>query len=513
METIHDQIDRISTKYPDQLAVITKNISVTYNKLKKDSDTLASNLILRGIKVGDRVLLISKNNYESIVSIVGVFKAGGTIVCINPKTPLHSINDIINDCIPKFIVMDIKREIVIRREIQEAFLIGASNSFDGYTSFETLLNGNQDKPNVEVKDYENAALIYTSGSTGKPKGIISSHSNIVFCTQAINKFLRHNKQDRILSFLPISFDYGFYQIFLTLTTGATLYLRDSNLFLLELEKIIRENNITGLPTMRSMLSAFLANHSVQFKSLRYLTTTGDPIPSNLIQISKEVFPNASFYINYGLTECKRVSFLKPEYIHTKINSVGLPLDGVKCHLLNENGEKCNPYEEGELYVEGPNLCKGYWGDEVKTKETFIIKDNNRMLKTGDIFYKDEDGFLYYVRRKDNLVKVNGYRVNTSEIENILLKKIFFANELVVVPISDKVKVNKLGLLIKIKTNYILSDELMDYLNDVILEELEPWKRPDIIKTVYDEVPLTNSGKIDRKKVIEILVQKESIENV
>ncbi|USK44106.1 class I adenylate-forming enzyme family protein [Cytobacillus oceanisediminis] len=508
MANILSYIEKNVISFPNKAAIITKKASINYFQLWEDINSFANSCIRNGLKQNDRVCIYASNTYESVIAALGTLKAGGVFVFISPNTPLNKLDEILQDCDCSVIVSDYP--VTIKKNILHKLSFNISKNEYGWTDFQEWI---KDKFVSSIsRENDIGTIIYTSGSTGRPKGIISSNENILFSTLAINKYLKHSSNDKVLSYLPLSFDYGLYQVFLTLSSGATLYLRDSKMFVAEISSVISRESITGLPGLRSLFGYFSHNkfrREQEFRSVRYVTNTGDALPYKMINDLSEIFPNAEIFSMYGLSECKRVSYLPPKYIKEKPDSVGIPLEGTRISLLTEDGRECLPFEQGELFVSGPNVCQGYWNNPIETTKTFLFRNGERMLKTGDICYQDNDGYLYFISRKDSMFKSKGYRIEPKEIENSILKEFTDLSEAVIVGVPDRLAGNRICLLAVGKKS---CQGLTGKIKDFCIKNLEPWKIPSDIK-ITDSLPLTNSGKLDRKTIINLFSNKEELNNV
>jgi amino acid adenylation domain-containing protein len=508
MKNIAEWIDSGVYKWPDRLALITNERRVTYKELWKDCNYFANSIIKLGLKKGDKVCIHFENCYEAVVSIIGTIKAGGVFVCIAPGTPEEKLNDIIVDSNAAFFISDKKPLINLQLKHKISTIVDNNSLSDTWSCYYDLL-----EPSTEVnisKHFDIASIIYTSGSTGKPKGIVSSNNNIIFSTKAINGYLQNNKNDKVLSYLPLSFDYGLYQLFLVLSEGGTLYLRRSKMFAGEINKIIQKEEITGLPGLRSIFGFLLRNKKgkhIDFPSVRYLTNTGDSLTQNMIERMRKSFSNSKIFLMYGLTECKRVSFLPPKDLERKPTSIGIPLEGTKVEIINNKNKQCSPFEIGELQVSGPHVCEGYWNNEEESKKVFIEKENKKVLKTGDLCYQDEEGYLYYIGRKDEMFKSKGYRIEPQEIETILQNEFSEVKEIVVVGIPDEIAGKKVAFFVVNESGELDNKELAKKMKDFCERSFEPWKRPEYIR-FSDNMPLTLSGKINRKKIIDLIINQE-----
>lgn len=266
---------------------------------------------------------------------------------------------------------------------------------------------------------EPVCLIYTSGSTGKPKAVISTHENICFAVRSIQKIIQLKYDDIIGNFLPLSFDYGLYQAFLCFEAQATLVIGKKEDIGPRLMTKLEHWGVTVFPSMPHITSALvrLERRVSPTLRLRVFTTTGARHHHSLTVKLLNIFPDCRIFLMYGLTECKRVSILPPDLITTKAESVGLPLPETECLVVNNEGKVMPPGEVGELIVKGPHVMQGYWRAPKLTKSKFKIFEGQRVLYTGDLFFKDEEGFLYFYGRKDEIFKNNGYRISAAEIES------------------------------------------------------------------------------------------------
>jgi acyl-CoA synthetase (AMP-forming)/AMP-acid ligase II len=364
-----------------------KSQEFTYRKLYEQSISLGHSWIENGAKVGDRVAVSCSDSSETVIALLACLAFGLIFVPVgqgDSDEEQHIIDD-----------------------------SGAKTQFSGgIPKFDINLNRTLLPP--ETIGY----IIYTSGSTSVSKGVVAPLRVIDFCIEAINKRLGNNNQDRILCKLPLSFDYGLYQIFIALRFGAELTIMDEESNILSIPKQLAERKITAFPVVPTMLAALLRTNLLKnniYPCLRYICSTGEVLDTKLITEVNNAMPQVSIIPMYGLTECKRVSIMPPNR-QDKIlaGSCGLPLDGVEVRLLNEDAD------EGELLVYGPNIMNGYWGDEETTSKVFCIdEDGKRFLRTGDLFSIDKEGFLYFRQRLKNMIKVAGHAVSGIDLENIL----------------------------------------------------------------------------------------------
>ncbi|MEI2358511.1 class I adenylate-forming enzyme family protein [Mesobacillus zeae] len=477
-------MDEAVSKVPGKTAVITKGESITYKEIAMKSLQAASYLKDNGIKKGDRVLILMDNSIPLLYLLFGISRIGGIAVVLNPQTSDYNLRYIIEDCSPSMLVVShVALVDSLSAEIKIANIRNINLHMDEYdpTPFDS-------KCNLLPSDL--ALLVYTSGSTGTPKAVMCPHKNIIFCTKAISAELKIESSDVIGNFLPLSFDYGLYQVFISFENHATLAL-ESSFSSIELLKRIKDWNITVLPSLPHLtqgLIKLLLREKTPL-SLRMLTNTGEHLPKETVHELKDLLPDCKVYLMYGLTECKRVSILQPDEMAKEADSVGRPLQNVSCYVIDENNQKVPPGTAGQLVVEGPNVMTGYWNNEELTERVFRKTAEGYALYTGDFFRMDDDGYLYCIGRNDGVFKQNGYRVSTREIEQAALRLEGIEQAAVLQP-DAQFEYSMLFVQTRISPSQI---------RQKLKFVLEGYKLPPYIE-VLDEFPLTNNGKIDKNKL-------------
>jgi acyl-CoA synthetase (AMP-forming)/AMP-acid ligase II len=351
-----------------------------------------------------------------------------------------------------------------------------------------------------VIDYDLAALIYTSGSTGEPKGVISSHFNIISAARSIIEYLENNSNDIILNALPLSFDYGLYQMIMCIMFGGTLILENSFIFPVQILQKIEDEKVTGFPIVPTIIALLLKMREInKFKlnSVRYISNTGAAFPVPHIKKFNELFPHIKIYSMFGLTECKRIAYLSPEQIKIRPGSVGKAMPNCEVFVLDSEGKEVPPGVTGELVVRGSNVMRGYWNAPELTQKVFRTGrfSGETLLHTGDLFYKDEEGYLYFVGRKDDMIKSKGERISPKEIENILCS-IEGISEAAVIGVPDEIFGQAIkAYIVKKEEKEIDSNYILQYCSD----NLESFMIPKYIEFI-DELPRSPNGKIDKKKL-------------
>ena len=346
-------------------------------------------------------------------------------------------------------------------------------------------------------DVDMATIIYTSGSTGEPKGVVSTHYNMVSAAHSITTYLKNEENDIILSALPLSFDYGLYQVIMAALFGGTLVLERSFMFPVKVLEKAQQEKVTGFPLVPTMLALILKLDLSGFdlESLRYISNTAAALPVTHIQKLQSLLPHVEIYSMYGLTECKRVSYLPPEHLSTKPTSVGIPMPNEEVFIVDENGRELGPNLVGELVVRGSNVMQGYWNSPEETARTFRPGRyrGETLLYTGDLFKRDKEGFLYFVGRKDDMIKTKGERVSPKEIENMICN-LEGISETAVIGVLDEISGQAIKVFIVPQERAAITKE--DVLN-YCRNNLESFLLPKYIEFITN-MPMTTNGKIDKK---------------
>ncbi len=506
---LHDFYLKNVEKHPDKLAVKSDSGSLTYQALYLASQRLADYLLFEGLQKGDRVVLYMSNSPELCISIYAVLLAGGVFVVVNPTTKKDKLCYILNDCSAFALISDRHDGINqshLREQLPSLQLIIYDRTGDpAMISLETIVQESKTPVHhPRIISIDLAALIYTSGSTGNPKGVTMAHYNMVSAAQSIITYLENTSSDIILNVLPLSFDYGLYQLLMALTFGGTLVLEKDFLYPAEIVKKLNEEKITGfagVPTLFALLFKMdLAQHD--FSHLRYISNTGAALPLEFIKKLGTLFPKTRIYSMYGLTECKRVAYLPPDDIDKKPHSVGIAMPDCEVCILDDDKQPVPCGQAGELYVRGTNVMQGYWNMPVETANVLVEGKHRyeKMLRTGDIFKMDEEGYLYFLGRKDDIIKSRGEKVSPKEVENVLYM-LDGIEEAAVVGVKDEILGQAVKAFVKIAPYRSLSS------TDVIRhcsQNLENFCVPRYIEFV-DSLPKSPNGKIDKKKILEMMM--------
>ena len=491
-------------------ALITDRKRLTYKELDDLSSRLAAALAAGGVNANDRVLVFMENCWEAAVAIFAILKAGATFSPINASTKADKLAYVIGDCEAAAILTQAKLMPIVAeaRALSSARpLFVASTAApggrtpEGTTSFEECLEAEPLRVLHDGIDVDLAMLIYTSGSTGRPKGVMMTHRNIDAASESITTYLRNTPDDIILNVLPLAFDYGLYQLIMSIKMGATLVLEKSFSFPQAIFDVIRAENVTGFPLVPTMAALILQMRDIKpgfLPSLRYVTNTAAALPPAHIARLRELFPGARLYSMYGLTECKRCTYLPPAELDRRPGSVGIAIPNTEAFVVDDLGQPVPPDTPGELVIRGPHVMQGYWENSEATNRMLRPGFNpwEKLLYTGDLFRRDAEGFLYFVGRKDDIIKTRGEKVAPKEVEAVLHACPGVA-EAVVIGIPDPILGHAIGALIVLSDPNLTQREILRHCQ----ANLEDFMVPKIIE-FRSELPRTDTGKVSRRLAAE-----------
>ncbi len=497
---------------PSKTVIISRDVEYSYALLKESAHKLASHLINSGIRKGDRVAVYMDNSWQSIVSIYGITLSGAVFIVISPQTKAGKLKYILDDSETKILISasTLKNELSKALEeingISQMIVTGPMDQVKKYPHFELVDFENAISteysqhhfPNIIPNDL--AALIYTSGSTGFPKGVMMTHQSMVFTTWSLIEYLRLSSQDRIILLLPLAFDYGLYQLLMSVTTGGTLIVEQSFVFAASIYKNINKYQPTvfpGVPTIYAMMIASGKENGLNFPCIKTITNTAALLPAEFIPDLKKIFPNALIFKMYGLTECKRVCYLEPELIDIKPTSVGKAIPGTEVFLLTPDGDPVPADEPGILHIRGPHVMLGYLNKKELSDE--MLKNGKlpgeKILCSNDWFKMDDEGFLYFLGRNDDIIKTRGEKVSPVEIENIIYK-IPGVKEVAVMGVPDPIMGESVVVFV---TTHEASTLTEKDIQRTCMIHLEPFMIPQKV-LFLSEMPKSTNRKIDKKEL-------------
>ncbi|MBC7502280.1 MAG: acyl-CoA ligase (AMP-forming), exosortase A system-associated [Herminiimonas sp.] len=433
-ELIHQCILDHARRTPDAPALSHGAMSLSYAELASQVGAMAALLVKQGLGRGQRVAVFLEKRIENVVAMFGAAAAGAVFVPINPLLRADQVAYILTDCNVTMLVTSTARlaslDTVVGEcaDLQTVFVIESALPavpcrWDVRSLPAALAAAGTGRPH-RIVDIDMAAILYTSGSTGKPKGVVLSHRNLVSGAASVCSYLGNGAHDRILAVLPLSFDYGLSQLTTAFYSGASAVLLNY-LGPRDIIDCVRTERITGLAAVPP-LWAQLARHAWPAdSSLRYLTNSGGALPRATLDLLRTTLPRAELFLMYGLTEAFRSTYLPPDEIARRPDSIGRAIPNAEVLVLRPDGTPCGIDEEGELVHRGAQVALGYWNDPLKTAMRFRPLPVQGLplaeiaVWSGDTVRMDADGFLYFIGRRDDMMKVSGYRVSPTEIEEVL----------------------------------------------------------------------------------------------
>ncbi|MBT1695435.1 amino acid adenylation domain-containing protein [Fulvivirgaceae bacterium PWU4] len=480
-ETVVSLFERQARITPEQTALVYHDSAITYRELNERSNRLARCLAGRGVESGKVVGLMIERSVDMIVAMIGILKAGGTYLPLDTAAPEKRILAMLNDSSASLLLADHDHAPTYEKHVATARIFNCGHC--GYAGSDLGLS----IPNTDV-----AYIIYTSGSTGKPKGVMVQHRSVANLIHSQKALFGINEKDRILQFSTISFDASVEQIWLALTSGASLVLIDHETMTdnVRFNEYLATKGVTHLHATPSFLERISLTKHPQLK--RVIAGGEECKPS----LARKFYVDYEFYNEYGPTETTVTSLVKRvdsrEFEKDRI-AIGTPINNTFVYILGRHAELLPLGATGELYVGGAGVAKGYLGDEALTGEKFITNPfmpGEKMYRTGDLARWRSDGDLEYCGRADAQVKLRGFRIEPGEIETRILEHTLVREAAVVIRESGDDR-----FLVAYYVAEGTVDEAM--LNDFLRDRLPPYMLPARYLRL-EQMPATPSGKLDKK---------------
>ena len=509
-------IERSAEKMSHHIALKLHNEEMTYEGLLEMQDRFACGLLESGAERGSRIGIFLNKTFETIAAAFGSAKAGCAFVPINPVLKPSQVEHILKDCNVRVLVTSPERFSTLSQVLKNCFdlkmivIVGDFNriypmeqrlkviSWDQFTSAPRNIS-------PRLTELDMAAILYTSGSTGMPKGVVLSHKNLVVGAKSVAGYLENHSQDKILAVLPLSFDAGFSQLTTAFHVGAQAVLLDY-LMPNEVTKIISKEKITGLtavPPLWIQLAEQKWDANVS-EHLRYIANTGGKMPREVLARLRKQLPKTKPFLMYGLTEAFRSTYLPPEEVDRRPDSIGKAIPNAEVMVLRQDGSHCDVNEPGELVHRGPLVTMGYWNDAQKTAERFKLLPNQpdgvvfkeHAVFSGDTVKVDAEGYLYFIGRKDEMIKTSGYRVSPVEVEETI-----YAADLVCEVAAFGAEHPNLGQAIIVAIvpkagESITKSEVLESCR----KNLPTYMVPSHVEIFSHPLPRNPNGKIDRKSL-------------
>src|SRR5215469_10455198 len=509
---LHHLLRTSASKLPDKEALVHADRRLTYSEVLRKVQGIAAGLRSAGVNRGERIGIYLDPGIPQVLSIFGTTMAGGVFVPINTQLLADQLHHIARDCRISAIITSADKLPSLFNHLRTIgslrFLVvvgdhGADIEPLKVYDFREFCERDGYSRCLDVgisKDL--AAILYTSGSTGKPKGVMLSHANLLAGARIVSSYLEITASDRILSVLPLTFDAGLNQLTTVFLQGGTLVLINF-VFARQIVEALSREQITGLAGVPTVWSLLAQPNSTLSKNpppaLRYITNTGGAMPQNVLKALRTMLPSTQIFLMYGLTEAFRSTYLPPRDLERRPTSMGKAIPDTEILVINERRQLCKPGEVGELVHRGPTVSLGYWGNRDATDR--VLRPNpllppemgevEKVCYSGDLVKTDDDGFLYYVGRRDTMIKSSGYRISPTEVEEAVFQsgKVRHA---AAIGVPDEM----LGQAVKI---FVVPRDGEPVDKDAVLsfcgEKLPRYMVPKFIEELPD-LPRTTSGKVD-----------------
>jgi len=523
---LHELITLTASRTPQAMALTYGSVHLTYADLSAGVTQFASGLMALGVSRGERVAIYLEKRFETVIASFGAPAAGAVFVPVNPILKPEQVAFILRDCNVRVLVTSPERLAAMKDELAQCHDLryvvvtdaptqaAPAEKADANLSGPLALLQWRDllaspaQAGHRVIDIDMVAILYTSGSTGKPKGVVLSHRNMVAGAKSVASYLENTVQDTLLAALPLSFDAGFSQLTTAFHAGARVVLLNY-LMPRDVLKAMEREKVTGLTAVPPLYIqlAQLAWPAAIDEHLRYFANTGGRMPRETLNVLRQRAPSAKPFLMYGLTEAFRSTFLPPDEVDRRPDSIGKAIPNAEILVLREDGSPCGAEEPGELVHRGALVGLGYWNDAEKTAERYKLLAPDApgrqpglqlpeyAVFSGDTVRRDAEGFLYFIGRRDEMMKTSGYRVSPTEVEEIL-----YATQLVGECVAFGVEHASLGHAIHVIATSAESaaGKGLDALMLECRARMPAYMVPAGIELVAGPLPRNPNGKIDRK---------------
>lgn len=495
-QLLHEILEAAADRNPLSAALSSRQYSLSYRELDTAATRMAALLRREGLRLGDRVIVTAADGVGITVLLYAASRLGAVFSVLHEQVRGGPLEHVLRDCEPRLLVSDDvgAGQTAARHDVP--FL-----RLDELVR--TVLDADVDEalpslPASGALGVDPVSLIYTSGTTALPKAVVSTHQQVLFAASAIQERLEYRSDDVVYCPLPLSFDYGLYQVYLAALSGARLHLGTVGEVGPALLRSLADAEATVLPAMPSLSDrlAWLLSRSKGAPSrLRLLTNTGAALSQPTMTTLRAALPDLRIQVMYGLTECKRTAIMPPDGDLDRPGSCGLPLPGTDVFIIGDDGERLPFGEIGQIVVRGPHVMAGYWRRPELTAERFPRTEGLfPELRTGDYGWQDKDGYLYFSGRRDDLYKERGFRLSTTEVEAAATRVAGVTSAAVLPPDGKR------GALL-----LVVTDITADNVRESMREHIEPFKIPRRCVRL-DRLPTNGNGKVDRKKLAALVEQ-------
>jgi len=500
---VHRFLETSADRYPDHDALVHLGERISYLDLEHRANRLANTMLESGVKSGDRVAVLIDSSINYVIAYFAILKAGAAVVALNTVTTAKIVRNVLKDCRPSAVIVHEKRAALLKEiipELTELKMVVVDGSVDslenGHSSRTVALDdvfrsADPGRPGKDIRAGALASIIYTSGTTGDPRGVMLSHLNLQSNTDAIVEYLHLTHEDKVMACLPFFYSYGNSLLLTHFRVGGTVVIDGRFAFPNVVLEVMSEEKVTGFSGVPSTFAILM--HKSNFTKynwdhLRYLTQAGGPMTPALTMKITQAVPQVKIFIMYGQTEASaRLSYLEPDMLFEKIGSIGKAIPGVTL-TVRDNGRVCQPGEVGEIVAQGDNIMMGYWNQPEATAG--VLKEDG--LHTGDLALCDDDGYLFIVSRKSDMIKSGAHRISPKEIEEALAEHDDII-ESAVVGIPDEIMGEVIKAVVVLRSDSTATER--DILRHC-QRSLPPFKVPKVIE-FRNNLPKTASGKVRR----------------
>ena len=498
---LHEPLAQTAARVPDRCALIVGEQRCSYARVQQLVERMATRLRDGGLVRGERVATFIDNGLDAVVAIYAALQCGAVFIPVNPLTKADKLSYLLNDAEVSVLITQesLRGEFapaLARAPSVRRCMVAETDGAEREPASAAPVNS-REAGEAGTIDVDLASIIYTSGSTGEAKGVMLTHLNMLSAAGSVSQYLGLRQEDIILCTLPLAFDYGLYQVLMAFSVGATVVLERSFAFpvkVLERMAAERVSVFPGVPTMFSMLMNLKSVARYDLASLRLITNTAAALSETHIRDLRALFPQAQLYSMYGLTECQRVTFLPPGQLDARPGSVGRGMPNEEVWLVDETGQPLPNGNVGELVIRGSHVMRGYWRKPEATAKRLKpgALPGEMVLYSGDLFRTDAEGYLYFVARKDDIIKSRGEKVSPREVENVIYG-MSAVQDAAVIGVEDALLGQAVKAFVVLRDNQACSErDIIKY----CAARLESFMTPKYV-AIVPALPRTDTGKISK----------------
>ncbi|MET0323523.1 MAG: acyl-CoA ligase (AMP-forming), exosortase A system-associated [Duganella sp.] len=526
-QLVHELIEQAAQRLPQRPALSHDGVTLTYDALAGQVRVAADAWLCAGLGRSARLAVYLEKRVEAVVAMFGAAAAGAVFVPVNPVLKPAQVLHILTDCNVRLLVTSRERLASLAEGLAQCpdlHTVVVTGSLDGlqalpgirYLSWQGAMQASNTRTPHPCIDADMAAILYTSGSTGLPKGVVLSHRNLVAGALSVSTYLHNVPEDRLLCVLPLSFAYGLSQLTTAFAVGACAVLLNHLLLRDVIEAVARER-ITGMAAVPPLWIQLASLGWSGVRQLRYITNSGGVMQRSTLQALRAALPHTHIYLMYGLTEAFRSTYLPPEQLDLRPDSIGKAIPNAEIMVLRPDGTPCAPHEPGELVHRGALVALGYWNDRDRTAQRFRpLTDRTGGLTmaemavwSGDTVRADEEGYLYFIGRSDDMIKTSGYRVSPAEVEEVAYDSGLVA-EAAAIGVPHPLLGQSIALVVAADAKHGTSEAAV---LAACKRALPAYMVPTLIDVRHQPLPRNPNGKIDRVRLAAELAAQLSAINV